>query len=653
MHYIEAHGLTCTPRELFQEDILSAIGCWIEHGDRILIFIDKNEHIHTGHLAKAFQHLGLLEATHLKWKGSEPQTFVFGKGKPINGMYHSPELEITSIMQFSFHKGVGDHKTTLVDVTTRSVIGKLEKRVVTPQARKLSTKNKKIIKEYIQYTTQQCRLHKLQRRLDNLTVTALPGAELPTHQEEMERLDTQKTKIQSGGEQRCRKIRQPPQLFSPQIREIDLRRRAYVNMEAWHKGDKKSNGNVFRAVARAGISRPKTLTAEECTAGAAACQKLIKENTSKVSHLRREHLHTRYELALDLEKSAKCIKIKEIIKREEQQDEWHRIKRAPGDPRTGATNLVQCKEGEKVINILKASAMNAEIQRVTEKRLELANSALIQHSLLRQLVGFCPLTTYAKELLQGKLAILTDIDEATTELIQEMQQLWMRIWPFHGQTKIMSEVYKYYWGGVNKSTSLALSKIHFGHWNAWQLSLELTKVACSQLNLIALAGGPPSRWGNGLQVLLENVPGVALVDKLWAILLMEGDFNFFNKWLFGHVVVNKLYKLGYIPEDQYSKKSSTAEDSKLDNRLSHNGSILPIPPTADRGISQRRQMLQLNKPHHHVTPTLGNWRGGQTHKCNVPANQADEIFPTHWPRGLRHIYGQPTKWQLPARPMSR
>jgi hypothetical protein len=131
-----------------------------------------------------------------------------------------------------------------------------------------------------------------------------------------------------------------------------------------------------------------------------------------------------------------------------------------------------------VINILEASA-----KRVTEKRFELANSAPIQHSLLRQLVGFCALTTYAEELLQGKLAIPTDIDETTTELIQEMQRLWTRIWPFHGHTKIMPEAYKYYWGGVNKSTSLALSKNHFRHWKAWQLSLELTKVDCSQLNL--------------------------------------------------------------------------------------------------------------------------------------------------------------------------
>ena len=90
---------------------------------------------------------------------------------------------------------------------------------------------------------------------------------------------------------------------------------------------------------------------------------------------------------------------------------------------------------------------------------------------------------------------------------------------------------------------------------------------CTQLNLVTRCGAPPSRWKNGLQVLLEKVPGVALVDKLQAILLMEGDFNFYNKWIFGHVVVNKLYEIGYIPEDQYSKKGSTVEDSKLDNRL--------------------------------------------------------------------------------------
>jgi hypothetical protein len=69
---------------------------------------------------------------------------------------------------------------------------------------------------------------------------------------------------------------------------------------------------------------------------AAACHKLIKEKESEASQLRQEHLHNRYELAPDLKSPAKCIKIKEINKHEEQQDDWCRIKGATGDPHTGA-----------------------------------------------------------------------------------------------------------------------------------------------------------------------------------------------------------------------------------------------------------------------------------------------------------------------------
>jgi hypothetical protein len=132
---------------------------------------------------------------------------------------------------------------------------------------------------------------------------------------------------------------------------------------------------------------------------------------------------------------------------------------------------------------------------------------------------------------------------------------------------VTPEIYSCYWGCINKSTLSAWSKIHFGNWKAIRKSEELTKLTCTQLNLVAATGTPPLRWGTGLQVLLKKVPGVALADKLQAILLMEGNFNFFNKCFFGHEVVNKLYKIGYVPEDQYSKKCSTAGDSKLDNRL--------------------------------------------------------------------------------------
>jgi hypothetical protein len=50
-------------------------------------------------------------------------------------------------------------------------------------------------------------------------------------------------------------------------------------------------------------------------------------------------------------------------------------------------------------------------------------------------------------------------------------------------------------------------------------------------------------------------------------LLIEGDFNYMSKRVFGHEAINKLYALGYIPGDQYSQKDSTVEDARMDNRL--------------------------------------------------------------------------------------
>ncbi len=61
--------------------------------------------------------------------------------------------------------------------------------------------------------------------------------------------------------------------------------------------------------------------------------------------------------------------------------------------------------------------------------------------------------------------------------------------------------------------------------------------------------------------------GVALVTKFCAILLMEGDFNYMNKWSFGYKAINKLHAFGYVPGDQYSQKESKAEDARMDNRL--------------------------------------------------------------------------------------
>jgi hypothetical protein len=161
--HIQTHdlGLDVEPRDLFRKDLVRAISEWLDQVERVLLFIDMNKHILTGVLPTALQNLGLVEATHTRWQeGSEPNTYINGSA-PIDGAYHSPELEVTAVTQLSFHDGFGDHRTVLVDITTRSVIGQQEYRIVRPAVHKITTRNKESTKNYLKDMAKQFEMHHL------------------------------------------------------------------------------------------------------------------------------------------------------------------------------------------------------------------------------------------------------------------------------------------------------------------------------------------------------------------------------------------------------------------------------------------------------------------------------------------------------------
>ena len=63
--------------------------------------------------------------------------------------------------------------------------------------------------------------------------------------------------------------------------------------------------------------------------------------------------------------------------------------------------------------------------------------------------------------------------------------------------------------------------------------------------------------------MLEKMFGCTLISKLRAILLMETDFNFSNKLIYGVQMMDNVRKYGFMPEEIYSKKGKTADDGSL------------------------------------------------------------------------------------------
>jgi hypothetical protein len=170
-------------------------------------------------------------------------------------------------------------------------------------------------------------------------------------------------------------------------------------------------------------------------------------------------------------------------------------------------------------------------------------------------------------MLRGEVHIPANVDNATTIKIEEIIRLLQAFHKGDAEVSLGADEFKYYWRHVREKTSSAISTAHFGHYKSAMYSDTVTEFLATKITLIARGGCPPNRWGHCLQVILEKIAGVALVTKLRAIVLMEGNFNYMNKWIFGHEAINKLYALGYVPGNQYSQKESTAEDARMDNRL--------------------------------------------------------------------------------------
>ena len=136
-----------TPRKMFEDDFLLALRTWRSQGERLLIFGDANEHILDGKYTRRLLEdplLGLVEETSRHWGDSPPNTHVMGS-VPIDGVWRTPDIEVNNLIMLPFSHSVGDHRTIILDVTTLSMIGSYQHKVVYPPCRPLSNKHKQSV----------------------------------------------------------------------------------------------------------------------------------------------------------------------------------------------------------------------------------------------------------------------------------------------------------------------------------------------------------------------------------------------------------------------------------------------------------------------------------------------------------------------------
>jgi hypothetical protein len=165
--YIQSMGLTYSPVELFNHDLSKQIKEWRAKGKRILLMMDIKDHpLCQKFYSKLIENNSEVnEFTHKCWGPKEPYTHHAGKS-PINGGYKTPEVEIVNLSMLNFAESPGNHRSFLIDVSIRLLLGMYRYKVFRPVSCLLVTSQEGSVKWYNEMELIQFEIHRIKEQLD-------------------------------------------------------------------------------------------------------------------------------------------------------------------------------------------------------------------------------------------------------------------------------------------------------------------------------------------------------------------------------------------------------------------------------------------------------------------------------------------------------
>lgn len=215
----------------------------------------------------------------------------------------------------SFGESVGDHRSIVFDVKSRSLLGQYEQPVVRAGCRRLTTKNGNTISRYQELLDEQMAIHRMHERLDYLIEDVGDG---PATEEQAGRMEEkQLVEIQQYAERRCRQIIKADLEFSPTVKLWHKWMQLWRAIIRWKEGKPCDGSNLVRKAVGHGVKNPQQLTLADARAGHAYAEARKHQLRTIAPELRRDLLRAE----ADSDKAtAKAVKQK--TQREQKGKMW-------------------------------------------------------------------------------------------------------------------------------------------------------------------------------------------------------------------------------------------------------------------------------------------------------------------------------------------
>ena len=280
---------TTCPRKKFEADLVSLLTTWRQAGRRLIVCLDANDHVYTGHLAKALTrspHLDLFEAT-LATTGTQLTATYFRGSRPIDAIWTTPDIVVTNICAMPIGFGMGDHQAFVLDITTQSMVGNNPQPIKRPTARRLNTRIPKCADTYTHILEQQVTRHRIIKRLNAVHQQGGPTDRI---QQKLDLIDNTVAQLMRHAEKHCRKLKSGRIPFSPEAAMWIKRTLCYRALLRYWAGKIKNRGNLKRQARRCQIQNPFSLSLQSIADRLTQCRARCRYFMIHGQRHRRKHL---------------------------------------------------------------------------------------------------------------------------------------------------------------------------------------------------------------------------------------------------------------------------------------------------------------------------------------------------------------------------
>jgi Reverse transcriptase (RNA-dependent DNA polymerase) len=560
------NGCTDCPRANLFLVLKEQIIQWKQDGYQIIVAGDFNEDVRSNNVKNFFAQLSMEELI-IKQHGTNiPNTYINGS-TPIDGIFAT----IGIIPQFSgytpFTWGMySDHRLLWVDLDMTLILGSNAPPLWKPQARRMKCENPQTIQAFNNVSLKHMTDNNIQLRMqeiEDMIVNKVSQREWGKKVEELDKIRVEGIII---ADKKCRKLKMGNVQWSPEMKKLMLRIDYIQRCRLRYVMKRASNSRtLMKWFRKTDLTTPITNAAQTIEALKNEFQN-YREQKKQADAKRQSFLEQLAETKADEGNFRKEKILRQLIQLEHQRSMFRKIKVALGKMRQGVTTIeAPDADGNWVLYINMDDIEKGCIEENKRRFTQASQTPPLQDKQI-EILGWTANTATSQEILQTGTTDNQDLHPLIRNMIKYYKSP-ETIQHFTKKQTIPIEQYTHMWRRSREYTSTGVSTLHFGHFKASINDPQLANFDLWFLNLTLSTGYNLSRWQKAIDVMIPKKTNSLRVDKLRTIVLMEPDFNFFNK-IIGKWVMANAEGAGSIATEQFgSRKSKSSIQHAINKQI--------------------------------------------------------------------------------------